>query len=243
MRAIIVSAVLAALLAAAPASAQTPSLTGEDLLARDFEGFPTADIGEVDVVARQCNADGSGSFEFTASGPAAGPYPGTFQESGSVAFGPGAHGESQVTAFQATFTIDSPAGQVTGTKTLADVPSGFTGCREVGDQEFLAAATAAAYEATIVLPSGARCTDSGTAETSVTSNDFGAGGGSSENFSEVFASDQAAAVCAPAGPRNCTRDSAGFKNRGDCVAFFATEGSNEPGRNVPGPPPHAASRR
>ena len=231
-----VTTVLAALVAAAPATAQVPSLTGEDFLARDFEGFPTPDIGEVDIVGATCNPDGSGSFSFTASGPAAGPYPGTFHESGSLAFGPGPQGLAPVTDLHATFTIDSAVGQVSGTKTLAPVPSGFTGCREVDPERFFAGAATATYEATIVLPGGTRCTDSGTAATSATLNDFGPSIGRSENFSETFTSTQGAATCPPASREECTRDSPGFKNRGDCIAFFATEGRNEPGQNLPGVP-------
>lgn len=235
MRTIVaVTATLAALIAAAPASAQVPSLTGEDFLARDFEGFAQPDIGEVDIVAAHCNPDGSGSFSFTATGTAVGPYPGMFRESGSFSFGPGEHGQSDVTDFQATFTIDSPEGQVTGTKTLAAEPSGFTGCREADEQRLFASATVATYEATIVLPDGTRCTDSGTAQVSATLNDFG--DQESENFSELFASTQGTAACPPASREECGDDPAGFKNRGDCVAYFATEAKNEPGQNLPGVP-------
>ena len=228
-----VTTLLAALVAAAPAAAQAPSLTGEDFLARAYEGLPIPDIGEVDIVAAQCNEDGSGSFTFTASGTAVGPYPGTFRESGSFTFGPGEHGQADVTDFQASFTIDSADGQVTGTKTLLETASS-TGCRVAEDERFFAGAALATYEATIVLPSGARCTDSGTAEVSATLNDFGEQ--ESENFSEVFQSAQGAATCPPTSREECGDDPAGFKNRGDCVAYFATEAKNEPGRNLPGVP-------
>jgi hypothetical protein len=225
-----------ALAAPAQALAQAPSLTGEDFLARDFEGFPLPDIGAVDITGEQCNADGSGRFDFTASGAAVGPYGGTFQESGTFRFGPRAPGgESPLLEFSATFTVTSPAGEVTGTKT-AGAPATVTGCTEdAPPQRFYAATVTAGYEATIVLPTGARCTDRGTALTSATLNDFGSGA-SSENFGETFTSLQATALCPPATPGECTREravAAGFKNRGDCVAFLATEGKNEPGKNQP----------
>ncbi len=135
-----------------------------------------------------------------------------------------------MTEFQATFSIDSPSGEVTGTKTLA-LPEGFTGCSEPDGQRFLAAAAVASYEATIVLPDGTRCTDTGTAKTSVTLNDLGAV--ASQNFGETFQSAQGVALCGDFGREDCTKDSAVFKNRGDCVAFFATEAKNEPGKNLP----------
>jgi hypothetical protein len=92
----------------------------------------------------------------------------------------------------------------------------------------------ASYQATIVLPTGERCTDRGTALASATLNDFGTS--SSENFGETFTSAQATAQCVPAARGECTREravAAGFKNRGDCVAFVSTHGKNEPGQNQP----------
>jgi len=228
-------AMTAALAAPAPALGQAPSLTGEELLSRDFEGFPIPDSGVVDITATVCNPDGSGSFSFFASGVATGPYPGPYEETGSYAFGPeDLLGNSTVTAFTATFSIDSPAGQVDGTKTIGAVPATAQGCLESGGDRFFAGGGVADYDAAIVLPDGRRCTDAGTAEHSTTLNDFASVGSSSENFFEGFTSGSPTAVCPPATPAECTRENAvaaGFKNRGDCVSFLATGGRNEPGKN------------
>jgi hypothetical protein len=76
-----------------------------------------------------CNKTGSTTVSFTTQGSAFGPYSGTFVESGSFTIGPqtdtsiDTRGVGPITAFQATFTINSqfPAGTVTGTKQLAPV--------------------------------------------------------------------------------------------------------------------------
>jgi hypothetical protein len=235
-RPLLLAVAMLAFAAPATALAQAPALTGEDFLARDFEGIPAPDIGSVDIVGEQCNADRSGEFSFTASGTATGLYGGPFQESGTFRFGPPLPGgDSPLLSFTATFTINSAVGQVTGTKTAA-APATVTGCDEdTPPQRFYGATVTASYDATIVLPGGERCTDRGTALSSATLNDFGPGG-SSENFGETFTSSQATALCTPATPRECTREravAAGFKNRGDCVSFLATHGKNEPGKNTP----------
>lgn len=98
------------------AQAQTPSLTGEALQGADVFTFPS---GQVQVTAN-CDPSGTSTFEYTASGPASGPYPGTFTESGSGTIGPQdqPNGSGIVESFSATFSIESPLGQVTGTKSL-----------------------------------------------------------------------------------------------------------------------------
>jgi hypothetical protein len=64
-------------------------------------------------------------MSFSASGPAGGPYPGTFTEVGTATVGPqavdlvGGNALGTLVTFDAVFTINSPVGQVTGTKTLA----------------------------------------------------------------------------------------------------------------------------
>ncbi len=113
------SAALAALLYAAPAIAQTGrSLAGENLAAI---GDPFAGGFE----QAQCNADGTTTLHFDASGAAAGPYPGTFTESGTVTIRPQVNpgiaafgfNAGPVLDFNATFRIDATDGSVvTGTK-------------------------------------------------------------------------------------------------------------------------------
>ena len=58
-------------------------------------------------------------FDFTTSGTAIGPYPGTYTESGSVTFqnAPG----GVILSFGSQFTITSGANVITGTKQLAPV--------------------------------------------------------------------------------------------------------------------------
>ena len=111
-----------ALSGVATAAPAVPSLEGETLQAtgRLFDGAAT------------CDPSGSSTIVFHWSGLATGPYPGTFTEDGVVTIGPqtgfgaGRFGFAlgQVTQFDANFTIDSPAGTVTGSKHLiAPVPA------------------------------------------------------------------------------------------------------------------------
>jgi hypothetical protein len=66
-----------------------------------------------------CTQGGVAGFDFTTSGTATGPYPGTYTESGSVTFqnAPG----GIILSFSSTFTITSGSTVITGTKTLAPV--------------------------------------------------------------------------------------------------------------------------
>lgn len=119
---------------AAPATAQAgspPSLEGENFVAVDDEEFEF--FGHVDVRGNCTPAAGQTfTITYSAEGVALGPYPGTFKESGTVevllavvpysGFG---YAIGPVTSWTANFTIDSPVGQVRGTKTLADQPGEF----------------------------------------------------------------------------------------------------------------------
>jgi hypothetical protein len=116
-------------------------------------------------------------FTYAAEGVAYGPYPGTFTESGTVRatlgaprpFVGGQFAFGTVFEVNATFTINSPAGQVTGTKTLSQffpVPEsvclkGFVDVARLGDHEVVYASVH--YEATIRPPTGGRFTDEGEA--------------------------------------------------------------------------------
>jgi hypothetical protein len=67
----------------------------------------------------------------------------------------------------------------------------------------------------------------------------GSNAGRVDQFVEIFNSDGAEAV--PLTRAACNKDSeidlgSIFRNQGDCVSFVATDGRNEPGRNVPGAP-------
>lgn len=109
-----------------PAMAAT-TLTGESFYASNAFALP-----DQLTVTGNCDPNGTSSYSFTASGGFAfGAYPGTFTESGTFTFGPQtiAPGEGTakgaVSSFSATFTIDSPQGQVSGTKSLPN--PGFRG--------------------------------------------------------------------------------------------------------------------
>jgi len=105
-----------------------------------------------------------------AEGPAAGPYPGTFEETGTFKLGEPITSDPRfrrVESFQAEFTIVSPAGRVTGTKELVLAPTtplrsdaacgvGFPTASGTRLLDFAQAIVPEGirYEATIETPSG-----------------------------------------------------------------------------------------
>jgi hypothetical protein len=136
-RAAVALALAVAAVGAAPAAAQPPTLTGEVL--QQHTAFTGATTGN-------CSTDpdtAATSYSFEFEGPATGPYSGTFTESIQVTIGPatsilplgpfpdgfdpGSANPSQFLAagqllsFDATFAIESPTGNVSGTKTLSAV--------------------------------------------------------------------------------------------------------------------------
>lgn len=172
----------------------TPStvapLTGETLLAQEV-----GEAGGSSTVTGRCETEGESTFHFTVTGTAAGPfYPGTFTESGTIVLGP--PGVNQATSFESTFTINSPGGTVTGSKSLVGFESTSLGlCNAVslpGDPEPADQITrfeaTVSYVATITgTPSGSGM-DSGTSR--VNFQDFQVRGGISNGFSflETFVS-------------------------------------------------------
>ena len=134
-----------ALLAPEVAAAQTPvNLTGEVL---SGTANPTLGLGAVSI---DCQPAGTSTVSYTVEGPAAGPYTGTFEESGSYTIVGG-----QVTDFQATFTIDAGTSQVVGTKTLRESLSAVClPTPELGIEDFTDVLLNANYEATITTPTG-----------------------------------------------------------------------------------------
>jgi hypothetical protein len=124
----------ASLPGAAIAATPPPTLTGEFLSA--FPAFiPTS---TVDIVAT-CTPNGSSTISWSVSGDAFAPYPGTFVETGTATVGPqtapwfvnGIQLGYLVTV-EAFFAIDSPIGQVIGSKRLT-APAVFDlgGCRDL----------------------------------------------------------------------------------------------------------------
>jgi hypothetical protein len=149
------------------------------------------------------------------SGTAAGPFPGTFTESGSFSTDRGGH----FTSFSSTFTITSSAGTVTGTGSLPNISGGTASCFPVGTFVDVGIDNLAInYSATI--PSGRQAT--GTATVGM----LGALGSQLFSFSENFASTGVVQrQCKHSGWRSF---GSMFKNQGDCISFFATRGKNPP---------------
>ena len=186
-------AVLALNVPTASAHVPPPTLTGETFLGGLFTTEPSSV-----VTSASCDPTGTSTFTYQVSGPAAGPYVGTYTETGTVTIGPqsnaGAPPTGFVTSWTASFTITSPTGNVTGSKSLpAGAPPVVGICTEGGDVFIAqrAAATGAdilAYTATISVPGGAQYSDHGLSNASI--NDFPTEP-TFDNFFEQFASQQA----------------------------------------------------
>jgi hypothetical protein len=154
----VLTACLSLVLAAAPAGAQVPAtLTGEALKDPPGEGGTLA--------TTSCNpilgAMASGSFEST--GLAAGPYPGTYTESGTFTIPTATRTMfPPADAFEATFEIVSGPNVITGTKTMQ---TGFGRCEDDfgGGRDGSEVFIVAEYQARIETPNGA-FTDRGTSE-------------------------------------------------------------------------------
>lgn len=129
---------------AAPAS--VPTLSGETF---HVTGGPTSVTCTLD--------SGTGSFSFTASGMASGPYSGTFEETGSATVDRSP--PQTLTAFSATFTITAPDGSTAVTGSTALAPGNAQPCQQVVQFDAstgLVTATSfpATYRATIYTSKG-----------------------------------------------------------------------------------------
>ncbi len=147
-------AVVAALAGASAAGSQAGgTLTGEFLVGSTGA---TSYQGEVD-----CNPAGTSTLTATATGPAFGPYPGTFEETATVTVGGG-----QVLSAQSEFTIFSDDTRIEGTKELLASPSGVGACERTITSttctESFFSSSVVTYTATIIGPTGTSAT-SGTA--------------------------------------------------------------------------------
>ena len=163
----------------------------------------------------------------------------------------------------ARFEIDSGENTIVGRKTLTAAVPGYGVCSRLDDEQvgpplpatgltgysFIADAQLQ-YSATISTPDGV-FRDRGTAQSDLREifatylnrvagpgTEVLALGADVGLLVEIFKSDLDAPE--PAGPEACKRGGflnfggLDFKNQGDCVSFFATEGTNEPGQNIPG---------
>lgn len=139
---------------AAPGLAGAQTLTATVLSGTANTGLS---IGALDV---DCQPSGTSTVTYTVEGTSLGPYPGTFEETGSFTVTGG-----MVDSFDATFTITSGTTEITGTKTLRTSSSAQCALNpEPGIVQFADILIDASYEATIVTPSGSS-TDHGRATT------------------------------------------------------------------------------
>ena len=151
------AAVLALTGSAALADVTPPTLTGETL------SDPTPSV------TATCDATGTSTISFSADGTATGPYAGPFTEVGTATIGPQTFDTNgtplgTVLTFDAVFTIHSPAGDVTGTKTLGPITNpgvqsanGQCANSQGGDPVELISAiirSAVRYDAEISAPQG-----------------------------------------------------------------------------------------
>jgi hypothetical protein len=165
---------------APPASAKAPPSIPATLDGESFSGVPT-------FSNQLCSPNGTSRFDYSVTGVAGGPYAGTFSETGSVSVTPQTirqetsvglgtleYTSGSLASLNATFTIQSSAGTVTGTKTLAVSGDGFAACQNSAEfrsdllpsQTVLIAlrrahTTGLAYSATIPVGKRTYC-DSGT---------------------------------------------------------------------------------
>ena len=266
---VLVLAVVAIFASVGTAFAQTGQppapLTGETLSAVDYpEPQPTQSfcapglqgqvcvprVGDIEITSFQCTTGTEGgTASYKVTGVAAGPYPGTFEETGTIVFAPGIpfplapedpgppFGQP-ITQFTAKFTIDSPAGQVTGTKKLAVNRLSAGDCRNESGGELVSsiALLNGTYEALIKTPAGT-FRDEG-----ITAIDIDGFTRPGEETFGYFVETYVSTLTAPVLVEPVTKEECkgkGFKNfpnatnQGDCVSFVATDAKNELGQNIP----------
>jgi hypothetical protein len=162
-------------------------LTGETLLASEIGNPGTS------TVTGTCDPLGTSTFTFTITGLATGPYPGPFTETGTIVLGPfGVPGNPlAATSFESSFTISSPAGTVTGTKSLEGFAAASLGlCAEAGAADSLRFEGNVGYSATITAPSGTG-TDSGISFVNLGDTQIrDVPGNNGFNFLETYTSDR-----------------------------------------------------
>jgi len=191
--------------------AATPSsLTGETLTSH-----VPPDNGSL---TGACSGDGQqGSLDFSLSGTASGPFPGTFTESGS--FTGAANGAA--TEFSSRFTITSASDKVTGFKMLVGDNSTAECALLSNGVGLVFSEINAVYAATINKAQA----DVGTATVRVSGST-----GLPPVFRETFTSTNVGGPpTTPTSKEQCKhggwKNFGGlFKNQGDCVSFVATGG-------------------
>jgi hypothetical protein len=183
-------------------------------------------------VSATCNPDGTSTITFEASGLAVGPFAGTFEETGEATVGPqsappdppGGDIAGTLTSFTATFTIDSPAGQVTGSKELlAEVELGGTCQDEPRSIRVIDAPEGVRYTAEIQTPTGETFVDRGSSIVTVADVEATGEDPGGSTFAEHFMSQPL-----PTSKDECKKggfEDFDFENQGECVSSVATGGS------------------
>ena len=232
VRYVVLATALIAGLVPASAMAAPPTLMGETLSALD------------PVVTGTCDPSATSTISFRAAGfpfgPYETPYPydtGSFTETGTATVGHqpeyqggGAFPTGELTAFSATFSIETPEATITGTKTMDASSRGSGICQEVsgdpdiGNAKFVSAdVTGLQYEARIVTAEGT-FVDLGTSYVHVDTftTDLGF---PFATFSETFESALAEPMRIPTDAEECKDGdyldfpALDFKNQGECVAY------------------------
>jgi hypothetical protein len=210
-----------------------PPLTTEHLAAAS--GL-SARAGTIAIEGNCRPAAGRPTVSYTATGPATGPYPGTYRETGVATLErvTPINAAIPLVAFTAQFTIDSPVGRVTGTKQLDPTmhhsgicnivtPAGYP----VGIYQFVAYAVS--YTAGITTATGT-CTTQGSSFVNVHAQDAPGHPDDAHRFDEYF--DSGTPVCAtgPTSKQQCKKGgwrqfkNPSFKNQGQCVKFVNHNG-------------------
>jgi hypothetical protein len=198
------------------AHAATPSsLTGETFTTNAITESPLTGICPEDPTGT------NGSFNFSVSGTASGPFPGIFTESGSFTTSP----SGQLANFSSAFTVKNSAGTVTvtGTKSLRPHGAGTASCFSgPGGETEVDASVGTSYSAAI-LGVGQ---DIGVAAVRMEDTILGSGP-HLVLFTEKFSSNTVGGP-PPTSKAQCKhggwKSFAGpFKNQGQCVSFVAEE--------------------
>jgi len=142
----------------AVAAGPPPGLTGETLEASS-DPSPLDLPGDVIILAARCDPD-SAFFAYRATGPAIGPYPGTFDEVGVITAGAAGTAPSQkagrtVLSAHAVYRITSPAGTVHGIKNLDPHVGDAFSCHVSNIIDVFVSGIFLTYRATITTVDGA----------------------------------------------------------------------------------------
>lgn len=215
-----------------PPAATAPGLEGEYLSAGHHLGT------SVSTADRTCDPNGQSGITFSASGVAAGPYPGRFTEQGWIVIGPQTTPSGPTTVdgpvreFHSRFEIASATGDVVGVKRYSSArPDAVFGssatygtCRPanalVGRDFFQVAVTGVEYDAVIRTALGT-FRDRGLAFASLENQDDDPSPPSQpdlRSFDETFLSD--AAVAVPFKRKDCKQGDTVFLSKKACKDFF-----------------------